>query len=244
MRWSPDKAFVTELQALPPVPPVIPAIPYPTKQGTYNGCKWYATGLDAIEIDRLVNDFLLFLLECKAMIMMGKENEEIQDIAINITEGSSTNYDRVKAIHNWVYENIEYKREPIIVPPWELIKLNVAGDCKSFTTLTGSLLGAVGIPSFVKLVKVNGLDILHIYNLANLSWEAVDGTGELFPNEVKPVSAYILFQIDEPIDFPPKPLPDVGTIIIPEEEVHTLKNVVMIGALGGAIGLLIWSILN
>lgn len=234
--WTPSKDFIKKLQLAPKIPPVVPAVPYPEEEGAYKGSRYYSTAISLTIINNFIKTYLSFLEESKEITLMGRQKEEIKVLALEITQDKKTSYDKAEAVHSWVYENIDYKRTPYIIPPWELIKPEVTGDCKSFAILVASLLGAIEIPCWFKLVKINGLEILHIYNLANLSWETIDGVGAYIYKEVKPISGYIIFEIDKTFGWPPKPLPSGGEPYIPEK----LKKEILplIGILGGAVGVI------
>ena len=237
--WIPSKEFLERLREKPKVVParVAPAValvaaePYPFDEGVHKGSRYYTTAVSPVIIDSFLKDYLSFMHQCKEMILMGRERMELGILALFITQKAVTTEEKAEAIHNWVYKYVSYQRIPEIIPPWELIKPGVNGDCKSFAVLIASLLGVLNIPSWLKLVKVNGLDTLHIYNVAKLSWEVVDGVASKMGFEIKPISGYLLFEIDKTPDWPPKPLPsDAGAELpdIPEK----LKQYVPVFAIG------------
>lgn len=234
--WTPSKDFASSLQIAPRIPPVIPAIPYPEEEGTYKGSRWYTIAVSSVIIDDFIKTYLSFLEECKEIALLGREKEEIKALALKITQDKKTSYDKAEALHSWVYKNIEYERTPYIIPPWELIKPGVAGDCKSFAVLITSFLGAVNIPCWFKLVKIGNIEILHIYNLASLTWEVVDGVGAYVFKEASPISGYIIFEIDKTFGWPPKPLPSGGGWYIPEKFKGELLPLIAI--FGGAAGII------
>ena len=159
---------------------------------------------------------------------MGRKDASVVAVSEQITGKLTTNYDKAKAIHNWVHTNIEYKRNPLVIPPWTLIEKGGGGDCKSFAVLTASLLGIAGIPCWLKLIKINGLEILHIYDIAKISWDAVDSVGARAFSEASPISGYILYEIDKTTDWPPKPLPS-GSAISPEPEIKKAFPWIILG---------------
>lgn len=239
------KQFITQLQEAPEIPPVIPAVPYPSKEGTYKGSKYYITATTENTVDEFLRVYLSFLATCKEIALEGRNNKAIQELALKITQGKTSTYDKAKAIHSWVYKNITYQKKPKIVPPWDLIKPEISGDCKSFAVLIASLLGVINIPCWFKLVEIPGYTALHIYNIANLSWEVIDGTGAYPFREVKPVSGYVLFEVDRIIAIPPQPLPQTGVIPSEIKEALSTAGKVAIGAgVVSAIMLGIWAVME
>lgn len=237
--WAKSKEFITKLQEAPEPPVVVPVVPYPEEEGVHNGSRYYSTATSQGIIDSLLENYLSFMDDSKEAIILGRQNSQVKDLAISITEGKESTYEKAKAIHSWVYSNIIYKRTPYIVPPWDLIKPGVKGDCKAFAVLVASLLGLVDIPCWLKLVKISSVPDLHIYDQANLTWAIVDAVGSLFNREVKPVSGYVLYEIDRTTIWPPRVLPSGAEVYIPEE---LRKALPWIGIAGGTIATvaLIW----
>lgn len=231
--WARSKEFITKLQEAPKPPVVVPIVPYPEEEGIHEGNRYYATGVSQGLIQTLLSDYLFFLEESKQAILMGRQNSQVQNLAISITEGKENTYEKAKAIHSWVYSNIFYNRTPHIIPPWDLIKPGTKGDCKSFAVLVASLLGLADIPCWLKLVKISSVPDLHIYGQANLTWAVVDAVGSLFNREVKPVSGYVLYEIDRTAIWPPRVLPSGAEVWIPEG----LRILWPIIGVGGAIAL-------
>lgn len=231
--WARSKEFITKLQEAPEPPVVVPIVPYPEEEGVHEGNRYYTTATSRSTIQMLVTDYLSFLKESKEAIILGRQNSQVQNLAISITEGRESTYEKARAIHSWVYANIIYKRTPYIVPPWDLIKPGAKGDCKAFAVLVASLLGLVDIPCWLKLVKISSVPDLHIYDQANLTWAIVDAVGSLFNGEVKPVSGYVLYEIDRTAIWPPRVLPSGAGIQIPGE----LRILWPIIGVGGAIAL-------
>lgn len=240
--WTPSKKFASDLQRVPKIPPVIPAVPYPEEEGVYKESRYYSTATSPVIIDIFIKDYLSFLGDCKEIVYLGRQKEKLRDLALKITRETTTTYEGAKAIHSWVYKNVEYERTPYLIYPWELVKPGVNGDCKSFAVLIASLLGIVNIPCWFKLVKVGDLEVLHIYNLVSLSWEVLDGVGAYPFSEVKPVSGYVIFEVDRTLNWPPKPLPSGGGIpIIPEE---WKKFLPLFGLIAGSVGVVSLAIIK
>ena len=243
-KFSPNKEIITQLQLAPPPPKVVPAVAYPEEEGTYKGLRWYITSISILTMDEFKKGYLPFLYDCKQVIDMARERKEIRELAEKLTSGLDSNEKKAIAIHNWVYSNIKYEIKPEIVMPWELIK-GESGDCKSFTCLTASLLGLAGIPCWLKLVELDGLEYLHIYPLGKLSWEVVDSVGRYVFKEVKPITAYILFEVDKTPDMPPKPLPQAGEVPIITEvtEQQFLKTASILATIAG-MGLITYTVIS
>lgn len=227
--WAKSKEFITKLQEAPKPPVVVPVVPYPEAEGIHKGSQYYTTAISQTIIHSFLENYLSFLEQCKDVILTGRENSQIQNLALSITEGKESTYEKAEAIHKWVNENVDYKRTPYIVPPWELIKPEVSGDCKGFAALVGSLLGAVDIPCWLKLVRIGGTVDLHVYDLASLTWGVVDAVGSWFDREIKPVSGYIVYEIDRTTTWPPKPLPSGAGVQIPEKVKKILPWLVLSG---------------
>jgi len=229
--WARSKDFITKLQEAPIPPVVVPAVPYPEEEGSYGESRYYSTATSQAIIDDLLKDFLSFLGQSKEAALMGRDNGQVRDLAVSIIKDTTSPYDRAKAIHEWVYENVEYRRTPYIIPPWELIRPEVSGDCKSFAVLVASLLGVANIPCWFKLAKIGGVVDLHIYDLASLTWAIADAVGAYFGREVNPVAGYVIYEIDRTSSWPPRPLPSGSGIYIPEK----LKEAVPYLAIGGGV---------
>lgn len=230
--WIPSKEFLERLREKPR-PPVALAVAeaYPFHEGVYKGSKYYTTAISPLIIDGFLKNGLLWMHQFKELALLGRERLELGILALYITQKAVTNEEKAKAIHNWVYRFVDYHQRPETIPPWELIKPGVDGDCKSFAVLIASLLGILNIPSWLKLVKVDGLEMLHVYNLARLSWETVDGCVSKMGREIKPISGYLLFEVDKTPDWPPKPLPSEAGVEFPDipEKLREYFPVVAIG---------------
>ena len=231
--WARSKEFVTKLQEAPEPPVIVPAVPYPEEEGVYQGSRYYSAAISRTIIDELLANYLSFLEQSKDVVLTGRGNAEVKNLALSITEGRPTTYEKAKAIHGWVHQNVEYQRTEYIIPPWDLIRPGASGDCKSFAALVGSLLGLAGIPCWLKLVRIGTASDLHIYDFASLTWAIVDAVGSHFLSEVKPVSGYVIYEIDRTGTWPPRVLPSGAEIEIPEK---LKKALPLIGAIGGTIG--------
>lgn len=240
--WAKSKEFITKLQEAPKPPVVVPVVPYPEEEGAYQGNRYYTTAISQSIIDDFLRNYLSFLDEAKDVALMGRNNSQVQNLALSITEGKASTYDKARAIHEWVYKNVEYRKTEYTIPPWELIKPEVSGDCKGFAALVASLLGIAEIPCWLKLVKIGATLNLHVYDLASLTWGVVDAVGAWFGREVKPVTGYIIYEIDRTSTWPPRVLPSGAEIYIPEELKKALLPIGIIGGTIGAVALALWLI--
>lgn len=231
------KELITRLQILPA--PLVKVKIYPEITGKDNGSRYYLTGIDGETLVGL-GAFIQngFLREAKRLALEGRGKKNLQDLAKKITEGKPTLYDKVEAMHHWIFKNVEYQRTSYIVPPWKLIEPETSGDCKSFACLISSLLGITGVPSWFKLVSFKDtFTPRHIYNNALISWQPVDGTGAYCFSEVKGVTGYILYEVDRTESFPPKtPLTEEAVPWIPPQ-LEYMKKFLPLLALGGAASL-------
>ena len=81
-----------------------------------------------------------------------KSIETVRSLAAMITEGSQTDYDKVRAIHDWVADNIYYDKDYIEdrEKGTNLISSDVLENknavCGGYSNLTKDLINAVGIP--------------------------------------------------------------------------------------------------
>jgi hypothetical protein len=108
--------------------------------------------------------------------------EEISTLAKSITQGISGDYAKVKAIHDWVAENVwydydaYYKRYEQFPPPQSDL---MRGVCAYYATMTLRLLRAVGIPAVYVSGKASGaLERNHAWNEAYVDgrWVIMDTT--------------------------------------------------------------------
>jgi len=197
------KELITKLQILPRA--IVPIAVYPSREGSYGTSRYYATAQNEAQVHSIL-EYLPLLDKWKRIAISSRENEELRRLSADICRNIGTNYGKVKAIHDWVFSNIDYMRTSSLITPDTLIKTR-AGDCKSFTVLISTLLGIQGIPSWFKLVQMSGVEPRHIYNYVLTSWYPVDGTGYFCFSEVKRVIGYLLFEVDKTSSTPPRPLP-------------------------------------
>jgi len=75
-----------------------------------------------------------------------EHDKEILELAKSIVKGISSEYDKVKAIHDWVTENIWYDDNATIEDSDNILQTKRA-VCESYARLTVDLLKAAGIPA-------------------------------------------------------------------------------------------------
>ena len=76
------------------------------------------------------------------------DHEEIVNLARSITAGRANDYEKVKAIHDWVAENIWYDADSVIIGSLNVLR-NRRSLCAGYASLTAALLRVVGIPAKV-----------------------------------------------------------------------------------------------
>ena len=205
------KELITHLQILEPVPSLVAV--YPEKQGNYRGSDYYCVADSSDKLNVLLS-YLSIMNDWKMLIFEERKNPELIHLSNEICKNAYTKESKIRKIHSWVFNNIEYFRTPYLVPPSRLIDTK-RGDCKSFTVLISTLLGIQGIPSWFKLV-IAGSDVPnHIYSYAKTSWYPVDGTGYFPFDEISGIQGYLLFEVDDTPDFPPRPVPQGAPDVAP-----------------------------
>ncbi len=93
-----------------------------------------------------------------------KPGTHVKDLALSLTEGIEDNYDKLRAVYEWVRDHIRYIAVAIGIGsfqphPVEKIFTNRYGDCKDMTTLLCSLAREAGIDAHQVLVStwLNGV---------------------------------------------------------------------------------------
>jgi len=197
------KDLITKLQLATPI--AVPVAVYPEREGKYEGSDYYCAASSEVKI-RFLIEYLPVLADWKRIVIQSRQNYKLRDLSYRICQGKLTKYDKIKAVHDWVYFNIDYQQTATLVPPDRLVSER-RGDCKSFTVLISTLLGIQEIPTWFKLVQLYDDIPRHIYNFAAGTWYPVDGTGYFAFEEVKRVIGYMLFEVDSTITSPPRPAP-------------------------------------
>ncbi len=130
----------------------------------------------------------------RKMIIKYRGVPAIRNLAIKIIQDAGCvprdKKDQSLSIGAWVQDNIYYVHE---LPerfqfPDETLRLK-AGDCDDFTTLIGSMIESIGIPSAMIVMEVNG-NWTHIFPAAQLTTGMLPLDGTLrFPvqSQVNPI---------------------------------------------------------
>ncbi len=140
-----------------------------------------------------IDEELRFL---RKMVSQFRQSPQVRDLAVKIiTDAGVPQRDKREqalALARWVRDNIYYVHE---LPerfqlPSETLRLK-AGDCDDQTTLLGSLLESIGIPSMLVCMEVNG-GWAHIFPAAVmqqtgrlLHLDTTAKSGDLAQNPVK-----------------------------------------------------------
>jgi len=93
---------------------------------------------------------------------------EIKALAEEITAGKRTDLEKAKAIHDWVYRNLE-KRGSVTIPTAKQVLRERYGDCNEHATLYAALARAAGIPTDIMVGLVYQGDGFY-YHAWNVSW--------------------------------------------------------------------------
>ena len=76
------------------------------------------------------------------------DDEEAVNLALSITAGKTNDYEKVRAIHDWVAGNVWYDLNSVIVGSTGVLA-NKRTVCQGYSNLTAALLRASGIPAKV-----------------------------------------------------------------------------------------------
>ena len=101
----------------------------------------------------------------------GARSAKIRALSINVINRAKVAdkdyFGMVKAIHNWVRDEIRYVRDPIgqetLSFPEEMAFNTKAGDCDDKTILEMAMLGSLGIPSYPVVVGMQPGRYSHVY---------------------------------------------------------------------------------
>ncbi|MBW2338645.1 MAG: transglutaminase domain-containing protein [Deltaproteobacteria bacterium] len=114
------------------------------------------------------------------------DHQNIQTLAQKIVAGQMTPLDKVQALVDWVYQNID--KRPVLSLPDALSTLeNRVGDCNEHAVLFAALARATGIPCRLEagLVYLKGRFYYHAWNLVYLGrWVTVDALFGQVPADV------------------------------------------------------------
>lgn len=120
---------------------------------------------------KTIDDQLRYLRE---LISTYRQAPSIRNLAVEIIRKADApirdRKSQAIAIASWVRANIFYVHElpERFQTPEETLRLK-AGDCDDFTTLIGSLLESVGIPTIMVTMSIDGI-WSHIFPAARMKW--------------------------------------------------------------------------
>jgi len=191
---------------------------YLEKRGTSAGHDWILIGANEYEIQKLGFSPALWTTLTEMWVVPGRAHLDLIELVGYITQGLTEQRDKAGLIAKWIYENCEYQLNKE-APPWDMVH-GAPADCSSFTPLVCTLLGIAGIKCWGKQTAFWKEErFSHMYTLALLpdGWYCVDPTGQpVMSREVKDVSAYGLFEVDETFgNIPPVTAPDEQTLFPP-----------------------------
>ncbi len=118
---------------------------------------------------------------------VNSDHESVKSLAMDITEGKTTDMERIRAIHKWVITNIEYdydaylKGDNTMYTASETIDRG-KGTCRDYSFTVAALARAIGIPTRVVYGNINNTTDwdtqLHAWNQAyiNGEWITLDTT--------------------------------------------------------------------
>lgn len=221
----------------------IGALPtYIERRGSTAGHDWVLIGANQAELNKLDFSPGLWTSLTELWVVPGRGHLELIELTGYITQGVTELRDKARLIAEWIYRNVEYKLNTE-APPWELVRPGVTGDCSSFTPLVACLLGIVGIKCWGKQTAFwQEQRYSHMYTLALLpdGWYCVDPTAQpVMSREVKSVSAYGLYEVDETFgNIPPIVGPDEPTLWPPAPTWEEFKKMLpWLGVMGLGLGL-------
>ena len=114
------------------------------------------------------------------------DHQNIQTLAHKIVANKNTSLEKVRALVDWVHQNIE--KRPVLSLPDALSTLkNRVGDCNEHAVLLAALARAAGIPCRLEagLVYLKGRFYYHAWNLVYLGrWITVDALFDQVPADV------------------------------------------------------------
>lgn len=127
--------------------------------------------------------FTLRLMRLLVNSEHGKKNPVIRNKALELVKyiPQKDSFARVRALWNYVKENIKYVKdinevETVHYPTQVLAQK--AGDCDDHSLLLASLLESVGYPTLFKAVGVRGSQLCHVYTQVHLGnkWISLETT--------------------------------------------------------------------
>lgn len=105
----------------------------------------------------------------RTFIQRNRRNPKVVDLARKIVKDiPGRDFDAIaERVYQYLIENMKYHRDPHMVE-WiqdaEVSTLMKSGDCDDFTTLSGSLLQALGLRTRIIIAAVNGPKFNHVFS--------------------------------------------------------------------------------
>ncbi|MBA7491899.1 hypothetical protein ES702_02447 [subsurface metagenome] len=217
---------------------------YIERRGTTAGHDWVLVGANEAELQKLGFSPAFWTTITQLWVVPGRGHLGLIELVGYITQGLESQMEKARGIAEWIHKNVEYVINTE-APPWELVKLGVTGDCSSFTPLVCTLLGIVGIKCWGKQTAFwQEPRYSHMYTLALLpeGFYVVDPTAKpVMSREVKDVSSYGLFEVDETFgNIPPVTGPDQQTVFPPLPSWDEFKKMLpWLGVMGLGLGLVV-----
>lgn len=191
------------------------------KRGNYAGHEYIIIGANEQEFNKLGFSAPYWTGLYDNWVVAGREREDMKLLTAQVTEGKETLREKAEAIAGWIYENVQYELD-VENPPWKLVK-GAHGDCSSFSPLAQVMLGCAGIPCWGEQLVFWGKNFYgHMITLARLpeGWTVVDPTAPpVIDADMRNVSAYGYYEIDDIGEYPPVQPPDAEPWWIPTPKV-------------------------
>lgn len=98
---------------------------------------------------------------------------EIRELAQELTKDINNEYDRVKAVHDWVAENIYYDYDALYSGSYQdmdarNVLMTKKGVCEGYANLTAALLRSIGIPCRIQGGYALGIDTKKEWSASNI----------------------------------------------------------------------------
>lgn len=148
-----------------------------------SGNSYRALAMKTIEVKEL-DPFSPFLASVQNV--RWETGDEATDLALQLTEGLENDWERVKAIHQYIIENIVYDYEKAATVTYGYLPDNAAtlenanGICYDYSSLMASMLRSLEIPTKLVMGKSQAKDVYHawneVYDAEREKWVLIDST--------------------------------------------------------------------
>ncbi|MBU0993339.1 MAG: transglutaminase-like domain-containing protein [Proteobacteria bacterium] len=130
------------------------------------------------------------------------DHPDIQKMAMEITKGNPSDFNKALQILKWMDKNIE--KRPVVSIPDALDTLkNKVGDCNEHAVLLTALARAAGIPADIEsgVVYLKGRFYYHAWNIVYLNnkWITIDAALNQFPADVTHIR-FVKGGVDKQVD--------------------------------------------